>query len=136
MMSTGSSMDRRRFLEGAVVTAGACLGVGSARAATGADIVSPSDFAHLAVRVGDLKEAVAFYDTVLRCRPHHVASRPDAPSRGGAWCSYDIEHHRVSIFGRGGKPVPETGLLGWDRFTFSYDSLTELGANYHALKAG
>ena len=134
MMSTDRSMDRRRFLEGAVVTAGACLGVGSARAATGADILSPSEFAHLAVRVGDLREAVAFYETLLRCRPHHVASRPDTPSLGGAWCSYDIEHHRVSIFGRGGKPVPEAGLLGWDRFTFSYDSLTELGANYHSLK--
>ncbi len=132
-------MDRRRFLEGAVVAAGACLGAGSARATTPADIVSPSDFAHLAVRVGDLNEALAFYETVLRCRPHHVAGAPaetGKPARGGAWCSYDIEHHRVSIFGRGGKPVPEAGILGWDRFTFSYDSLTELGANYHALKLG
>ena len=122
-----------------MVAAGAYLGAGSARGATSTDIVSPCDFAHLAVRVGDLNEALAFYDTLLRCRPHHVARAPGEagkPARGGAWCSYDIEHHRVSIFARGGKPVPEAGLLGWDRFTFSYDSLTELGANYHALKLG
>lgn len=122
-----------------MVAAGACLGAFSARGAEGTDIVSPSDFAHLAVRVGDLNEALAFYDILLRCRPNHVAGAPveaGEPARGGAWCSYDIEHHRVSIFGRGGKPVPEAGLLGWDRFTFSYDSLTELGANYHALKLG
>ena len=122
-----------------MVTAGVCLGVGSARAASSTDIVSPSDFAHLAVRVGDLNEALAFYDTLLRCRSNHVARAPveaGRPARGGAWCSYDIEHHRVSIFARGGKPVPDAGLLGWDRFTFSYDSLTELGANYHALRLG
>lgn len=132
-------MDRRRFLEGAMAVAGACLGAGSARGASDTGIVSPSDFAHLAVRVGDLNEALAFYDTLLRCRANHVARAPTQtgrPARGGAWCSYDIEHHRISIFARGGKPVPDAGLLGWDRFTFSYDSLTELGANYHALRAG
>ncbi len=130
---TSLSMDRRRFLEGAMVTAGACLGVGSARGAKGADIVSPSAFAHMAVNAVDLSEALTFYETLLRCRPHHVVRQG---ARGGAWCSYDTEHHRISIFGRGGQPVPEDGLLGWDRFTFSYDSLTELGANYHALKLG
>jgi len=127
------SVDRRRFLEGAMVAAGACLGVGSARGAKSADIVSPSAFAHMAVNTTDLNEALTFYETLLRCRPHHVARQG---ARGGAWCSYDTEHHRISIFARGGRPVPEAGLLGWDRFTFSYDSLTELGANYHALKLG
>ena len=74
-------LDRRRFLEGAVAIAGAGLGVRSARGAEASAPVTPSAFAHLAVRAVNLDEAVDFYDRVPRCRPLHVA-------RGGAWSSY------------------------------------------------
>ncbi len=124
------------------------------------DIVSPSDFAHLAVRVGDLNEALAFYDTVLRCRPHHVARAPaetGKPARGGAWCSYDIASRSLGEAANlcpkpacsAGIASPSASLVrillvedrtlergagdqGYDHFAFEYRTMDELVVRTYA----
>ena len=95
-------------------------------------LVTPAKFAHYVLRVSNLDDAIAWYNTVLGME---VVHRNDFI----CFLTYDDEHHRMAMVqvSPNADVDKETrlGLPGLDHVAYTLNSLEELLATYKRLKA-
>jgi len=92
-------------------------------------VIKPAKFAHYVLRVRDLAESIAWYQTVLGMEIVHHAGMI-------AFLTYDDEHHRLAL----AQAPPSAGALpngapGLDHVAYTLESLGDLLATYKRLKA-
>ena len=90
--------------------------------------VRPIGFVHLVFKTSRFPAMAEFYKVFLNA--WEVMS-----SEGGAFITYDDEHHRVAIANIDGLPDLDRSTAGIDHFAYAYASLGDLLANYVRLKA-
>lgn len=91
-------------------------------------LIKPSKFAHFVLRVSNLEESLAWYQTVLGMEIVHRAERL-------AFLTYDDEHHRMAMAETPVKEKAEPGAPGLDHVAYTLDSLGDLLSTYRRLKA-
>jgi catechol 2,3-dioxygenase-like lactoylglutathione lyase family enzyme len=89
--------------------------------------VRPGGFVHVVLRTSRYPAMLEFYKLVLNA--WEVMA-----SEGGAFLTYDEEHHRVAIVKIDNLPDSNRGVAGIDHFAYAYGSLGDLLANYVRLK--
>jgi catechol-2,3-dioxygenase len=91
-------------------------------------LIKPAKFAHFVLRVRNLEESIAWYQTVLGMEVVHHAGKI-------AFLTYDDEHHRLAL---AETPVKDEALPqapGLDHVAYTLNSLGDLLATYKRLKA-
>ncbi|KAH6974319.1 hypothetical protein AUP68_00228 [Ilyonectria robusta] len=91
-------------------------------------VKSPSSFAHVVLRTGDLKPMVDYYKTFLGAEASY---ENDTLS----FLTYDEEHHRVAILGIPGTKAKVPGFVGLEHIAFAFDTLDDLALSYSQRKA-
>ena len=93
-------------------------------------VIRPAKFAHFVLRVRNLEESIAWYQTVLGMEVVHHA-------RMIAFLTYDDEHHRLALVQTpvAGDAAPVPGAPGLDHVAYTLRSLGDLLATYKRLKA-
>lgn len=88
----------------------------------------PTKFAHFVLRVRNLDESIAWYQTVLGMEIVHRAEKL-------VFLSYDEEHHRLALVETPVTPELPAGAPGLDHVAYTMSSLGDLLATYKRLKA-
>ncbi len=91
-------------------------------------LVKPAKFAHFVLRVRNLEESIAWYQTVLGMEIVHRAEKI-------AFLTYDDEHHRLALAETPVAAEPVPGAPGLDHVAYTLRSLGELLATYKRLAA-
>lgn len=93
-------------------------------------VLSPSSFAHVVLRTGNLKKMAEFYTKFLGGR---IAHQNDFIS----FITYDEEHHRVALIEVSGTTPKINTSCGLEHVAYTYVTLTELLLAYRQrLKVG
>lgn len=87
----------------------------------------PRRFAHFVLRTSRYREVVDFYK-VLLCV--HLTYSNDFVS----FLTYDEEHHRIAVLNASGLQDQQRGMAGVHHVAFTYDSLSDLIANYERAR--
>jgi len=87
----------------------------------------PAKFAHFVLRVRNLEESIAWYQTVLGMQIVHRHAKL-------AFLTYDEEHHRLAMFETPVKDATLPGSAGLDHVAYTMASLGDLLATYERLK--
>lgn len=92
-----------------------------------ATVIKPAKFAHFVLRVRNLEESIAWYQTVLGMEVVHRADKL-------AFLTYDEEHHRLAL---AETPVGDAtrGAPGLDHVAYTLRSLGDLLSTYKRLAA-
>jgi catechol-2,3-dioxygenase len=91
-------------------------------------LIKPAKFAHFVLRVRNLEESIAWYQTVLGMEIVHRAEKI-------AFMTYDDEHHRLALAETPVQMDKTPGAPGMDHVAYTLDSLGDLLATYKRLKA-
>ena len=89
-------------------------------------LIKPAKFAHFVLRVADLEQSIAWYQTVLGMEMVHRAEKI-------AFMTYDEEHHRLAL-AETPVPVGAPGAPGLDHVAYTLETLGDLLATYERLK--
>ncbi len=90
--------------------------------------IRPTHFAHFVLRVRNLDESIAWYETVLGMEMVHRAETI-------AFMTYDHEHHRMALAQTPVESDIVPGAPGLDHVAYTLKDLGELLGTYRRLKA-
>jgi catechol-2,3-dioxygenase len=91
-------------------------------------VIKPAKFAHYVLRVRNLEESIAWYQTVLGMEIVHHAGMI-------AFMTYDDEHHRLALAQTPVAADVPRGAPGLDHVAYTLNSLGDLLATYKRLAA-
>lgn len=91
-------------------------------------VIKPAAFAHYVLRVRNIEESIAWYQTVLGMEIVFRAEKI-------AFLTYDNEHHRLALAETPIKDETAPGSPGLDHVAYTLDSLGDLLSTYKRLKA-
>ncbi len=98
------------------------------RSLDAATLIKPAKFAHFVLRVRNLDESIAWYQTVLSMEIVHRAAKI-------AFLTYDDEHHRLALAETPVAADAPPGAPGLDHVAYTLNTLGDLLATYKRLKA-
>jgi catechol-2,3-dioxygenase len=98
------------------------------RALDSKTLIKPTKFAHFVLRVRNLEESIAWYQTVLGTELVHRAQKI-------AFMTYDEEHHRLALAETPVAADPPPGAPGLDHVAYTLTALGDLLGTYKRLKA-
>ena len=91
-------------------------------------LVRPAKFAHFVLRVRNLEDSIAWYQTVLGMEIVHRAPKL-------VFMTYDDEHHRLALAETPVEAERVPGAPGLDHVAYTLDSLGDLLGTYRRLEA-
>jgi catechol-2,3-dioxygenase len=91
-------------------------------------LIKPAKFAHFVLRVRNLEESIAWYETLLGMEMVHRAEQI-------AFMTYDDEHHRMALVQTPVQAEMAPGAPGLDHVAYTLNSLGDLLSTYKRLKA-
>lgn len=91
-------------------------------------LIKPEKFAHFVLRVRNLEESIAWYQTVLGME---IVQRGEKL----AFLTYDEEHHRLALAQTPVTAEAPPGAAGVDHVAYTLRSIAELLGTYKRLKA-
>ena len=91
-------------------------------------LIKPKRFAHFVLRVRNIEESIAWYETVLGMEMVHRAEKI-------AFMTYDDEHHRMALVETPVAADAPPGAPGLEHVAYTLGSLAELLGTYKRLQA-